>query len=52
MRHTPKSVAPLPGQDNRQIAATLGYARAEIDAMVCDGLLYAEEVVTRLATTQ
>ena len=45
---SPKSVAPLLGQHNRQIAARLGYSPAEIDAMVRDGVLYAEEAVARL----
>lgn len=34
--------APLLGQHNREIAAELGFAPAEIDAMVADGALYAE----------
>ena len=46
---SPKSVAPLMGQHNRDIAGKLGYAQAEIDAMVRDGVLYAEEAVARLA---
>ena len=46
---SPKSVAPLLGQHNRQIAAGLGYPQADIDAMVRDGVLYAEEAVGRLA---
>jgi crotonobetainyl-CoA:carnitine CoA-transferase CaiB-like acyl-CoA transferase len=45
---SPTCVAPLMGQHNRDIAATLGYSAAEIDAMVCDGVLYAEEAVGRL----
>ncbi|NMG42196.1 CoA transferase [Aromatoleum toluvorans] len=40
--------APLLGQHNREIAASLGYADADIDAMVRDGVLYAEEAVSRL----
>jgi crotonobetainyl-CoA:carnitine CoA-transferase CaiB-like acyl-CoA transferase len=46
---SPKSVAPLLGQHNRQIAATLGYSAGDIDAMVRDGVLYAEDAVARLA---
>jgi crotonobetainyl-CoA:carnitine CoA-transferase CaiB-like acyl-CoA transferase len=46
---SPRSVAPLLGQHNRDIAAMLGYSRSEIDAMVRDGVLYAEEAVGRLA---
>jgi crotonobetainyl-CoA:carnitine CoA-transferase CaiB-like acyl-CoA transferase len=49
---SPKSVAPLMGQHNRDIAAKLGYAQAEIDAMVRDGVLYAEEAVARLAASR
>jgi crotonobetainyl-CoA:carnitine CoA-transferase CaiB-like acyl-CoA transferase len=37
--------APLLGQHNRQIASELGFSRADIDAMVSDGVLYAEEAV-------
>jgi crotonobetainyl-CoA:carnitine CoA-transferase CaiB-like acyl-CoA transferase len=46
---SPKSVAPLLGQHNREIAADVGYSRADIDAMVRDGVLYAEEAVAHLA---
>ena len=42
---TPRSVAPLMGQHNRQIAAKLGFTAAEIDAMEKDGVLHAEEAV-------
>jgi crotonobetainyl-CoA:carnitine CoA-transferase CaiB-like acyl-CoA transferase len=45
---TPRTVAPLMGQHNRQIAARLGFTEAEIDAMVNDGVLHAEEAVGRL----
>jgi crotonobetainyl-CoA:carnitine CoA-transferase CaiB-like acyl-CoA transferase len=45
---SPKSVAPLLGQHNREIAAKLGYPQTDIDAMVRDGVLYAEEAVSRL----
>ena len=46
---SPKGVAPLLGQHNRQVAATLGYSTADIDAMVRDGVLFAEDAVARLA---
>jgi crotonobetainyl-CoA:carnitine CoA-transferase CaiB-like acyl-CoA transferase len=42
---TQRSPAPLMGQHNRQIAANLGYSDAQIDAMVGDGVLYAEPAV-------
>ena len=45
---TPRMVAPLMGQHNREIAATLGFSNADIEAMVKDGVLYAEEAVARL----
>jgi crotonobetainyl-CoA:carnitine CoA-transferase CaiB-like acyl-CoA transferase len=45
---TPRTVAPLMGQHNREIAAQLGFAATEIEAMVKDGVLYAEEAVARL----
>jgi crotonobetainyl-CoA:carnitine CoA-transferase CaiB-like acyl-CoA transferase len=45
---SPTSTAPLLGQHNRSIAADLGYAAADIDAMVHDGVLYAEDAVARL----
>jgi crotonobetainyl-CoA:carnitine CoA-transferase CaiB-like acyl-CoA transferase len=44
----PRSVAPLLGQHNRDIAARLGYSSAEVDALVADGVLYAEPAVQRL----
>jgi len=37
------------GQHNREIAAKLGFSPAEIEAMVKDGVLYAEDAVARLA---
>jgi crotonobetainyl-CoA:carnitine CoA-transferase CaiB-like acyl-CoA transferase len=40
---TPKMPAPLLGQHNRAIAASLGYSDADIDAMTADGVLYAEK---------
>ena len=39
---TIRSAAPLLGQHNREVAGELGYSSAEIDAMVGDGVLYAE----------
>ncbi|MCC6196685.1 MAG: CoA transferase [Burkholderiales bacterium] len=49
---SPRSPAPLLGQHNRDIAAMLGYCESQIDAMVADGVLYAEEAVARLATAR
>jgi len=46
---SPRSPAPLMGQHNRDIATMLGYSGSEIDAMVRDGILYAEDAVGRLA---
>ena len=43
---TQKTPAPLMGQHNREIATSLGYSPAQIDAMVSDGVLYAEAAVT------
>jgi crotonobetainyl-CoA:carnitine CoA-transferase CaiB-like acyl-CoA transferase len=40
---SPKSLAPNLGQHNREIAASVGYSAAEIDAMERDGVLYAEQ---------
>ena len=45
---TPSGVAPLLGQHNRAIAAGLGYSEADIDALVKDGVLYAEDEVSDL----
>jgi crotonobetainyl-CoA:carnitine CoA-transferase CaiB-like acyl-CoA transferase len=45
---TPKSAAPLLGQHNKEIAASLGYSAADIEAMVDDGVLYAESAVGQL----
>jgi crotonobetainyl-CoA:carnitine CoA-transferase CaiB-like acyl-CoA transferase len=41
--------APLMGQHNRQIAASLGYSAAQIAEMERDKVLYAEAAVARLA---
>ena len=46
---SPRSVAPLMGQHNREIASSLGYPPADIDAMMHDGVLYAEAAVAELA---
>jgi crotonobetainyl-CoA:carnitine CoA-transferase CaiB-like acyl-CoA transferase len=48
---SPKSPAPLMGQHNRRIAAGLGYSESDIDALVRDGVLYAEEAVATHADT-
>ena len=45
---SPSGPAPLLGQHNRAIAQGLGYSAGAIDAMVADGVLYAEEAVGRL----
>jgi crotonobetainyl-CoA:carnitine CoA-transferase CaiB-like acyl-CoA transferase len=45
---TPRGVAPLLGQHNREVAGTLGYTAEQIDALVRDGVLYAEADVARL----
>jgi crotonobetainyl-CoA:carnitine CoA-transferase CaiB-like acyl-CoA transferase len=42
-----RTAAPLLGQHNREIARELGFAAADIDAMVEDGVLYAEEAVAQ-----
>ncbi|MGH8847897.1 MAG: CoA transferase, partial [Polaromonas sp.] len=46
---TPRSVAPLMGQHNRELARSLGYSAAQIAALETDGVLHAEEAVSRLA---
>jgi crotonobetainyl-CoA:carnitine CoA-transferase CaiB-like acyl-CoA transferase len=40
---TPKMPAPLLGQHNRTIAASLGYSEAGIAALIKDGVLYSEK---------
>ena len=40
--------APLMGQHNRQIAASIGYSDEQVAAMVREGVLYAEEAVASL----
>ena len=49
---SPRSTAPLLGQHNRSIAAELGYPADEIDAMVRDGVLHAEDAVNPLAASR
>jgi crotonobetainyl-CoA:carnitine CoA-transferase CaiB-like acyl-CoA transferase len=44
---SPRCPAPLLGQHNHAIATSLGYTEAAIGAMESDGVLYAEEAVTR-----
>jgi crotonobetainyl-CoA:carnitine CoA-transferase CaiB-like acyl-CoA transferase len=46
---SPRSPAPLMGQHNREVAASLGYAPAEVEALVRDGVLYAEPAVAKLS---
>ena len=46
---TQRVPAPLMGQHNRDIAAKLGYSQDDIDTMVKDGVLYAEQAVEKLA---
>jgi crotonobetainyl-CoA:carnitine CoA-transferase CaiB-like acyl-CoA transferase len=45
---SPSGPAPLLGQHNREIAASLGYSAQEIDTFVNEGVLYAEESVSSL----
>ena len=42
---TVRTPAPLLGQDNRRIAASLGLSAEAVDAMVRDGVLYNEAAV-------
>jgi hypothetical protein len=42
--------APLLGQHNRAIAASLGYAEHDIDRMIAEGVLYAEPAVSTIAS--
>ena len=46
---SPRSIAPLLGQHNRAIAKRLGYSAEEIDALIRDGVLHAEEAVGKSA---
>ena len=45
---SPSGPAPLLGQHNRDIAASLGYSAEEIDTFVKEGVLYAESAVSQL----
>jgi crotonobetainyl-CoA:carnitine CoA-transferase CaiB-like acyl-CoA transferase len=49
---TPRMPAPLLGQHNREIAASLGLSDADISAMERDGVLHAEEAVGNLSKQQ
>ena len=42
---TIRQPAPLLGEHNREIAAELGFDQTEIDGMIADEVLYAEESV-------
>jgi crotonobetainyl-CoA:carnitine CoA-transferase CaiB-like acyl-CoA transferase len=44
----PRGPAPLLGQHNREVAAELGFSKTDIDALVRDGVLYAEAAVNQL----
>ncbi len=46
---TIRTAAPLLGQHNREIASRLGYSQEQIEAMVQEGVLYAEAAVGNLA---
>ena len=46
---SPSGPAPLLGQHNRDIAASLGYSETDIDILVADGVLYAEDAVKQLS---
>ena len=46
---SPTSVAPLLGQHNRSVAKALGYSADEIEAMIAEGVLYAEDAVREMA---
>ena len=43
MTDTWKSLAPLLGQHNREIAESVGYSASDIDAMEQGGVLYSEK---------
>ena len=45
---SPSGPAPLLGQHNREIAASVGYSAQEIETFVKEGVLYAEEAVSSL----
>ena len=42
---TVRTPAPLLGQDNRRIAASLGFSAEQVDEMVHDGVLFSEAAV-------
>jgi crotonobetainyl-CoA:carnitine CoA-transferase CaiB-like acyl-CoA transferase len=44
------AAAPLLGQHNQEIAASLGYSQAQIEALSRDGVLFAEPAVAKLAS--
>jgi crotonobetainyl-CoA:carnitine CoA-transferase CaiB-like acyl-CoA transferase len=46
---SPRSSAPLMGQHNGDIARELGFAAPEVEAMVADGVLYAEPAAAGVA---
>ena len=45
----PRSVAPLLGQHNREIALSLGYSAEDVEAMTRDGVFYAEPAVANVS---
>ena len=45
---SPSGPAPMRGQHNREIAASVGYSAQEIDTLVHEGVLYAEESAKHL----
>lgn len=45
---SPRGTAPLLGQHNREVAESVGYSSAQIDALVADGVLHAEASVQSL----
>jgi len=47
---TPRRVAPLLGQHNREIALEVGLSVAEIEVLERDGVLHAEAAVARIAS--
>jgi crotonobetainyl-CoA:carnitine CoA-transferase CaiB-like acyl-CoA transferase len=46
---SPRSVAPLLGQHNREIALSLGYSAEDVEAMTREGVFYAEPAVAKLS---
>jgi crotonobetainyl-CoA:carnitine CoA-transferase CaiB-like acyl-CoA transferase len=47
---SPRRTAPLMGEHNRDVAAELGFDRADIDAMAADGVLHAEPAVAAVVS--